>query len=275
MQQRRLLGLGHVEQRHGTLTPASSSRDDLAGRVAIVTGGAKGIGFATAQRFAEAGAAVVLVDCDEARGAAAAAMLAEGGWTARYARADVAREDDIRAMVADTVREFGQLDVLFNNAGIAGTETAITDLAADDFARVLAVNLTGTFNAMKHGIAAMLAGRGGAVVNNASMWGLVGQPKRAAYCAAKGGVVQLTRVAALEYASKNIRVNCICPGFVETDMFGGPDANPLHAYAKVLVPMARVAQPCEIAEVALFLASDRSSYLTGAVLPVDGGYVAR
>jgi len=275
MQRRRLLGLGLVEQRHGTLTPASTPRGDLAGRVAIVTGGAGGIGFATAQRFAEAGAAVVLADCDEARGTAAAAALAERGWTARYARADVAREDDVRAMIAETVREFGKLDVLFNNAGIAGAETAITDVAADDFARVLAVNLTGTFHTMKHGIAAMIAGHGGAVVNNASMWGLVGQPKRAAYCAAKGGVVQLTRVAALEYATKNIRVNCICPGFVDTGMFGGPNANPLHAYAKVLVPMARVAQASEIAELALFLASDRSSYMTGAVLPVDGGYVAR
>ena len=257
------------------MTSALGARDELAGRVAIITGGAAGIGLASAHRFAEAGAVVVLGDCDEARGTAAAAALVERGWTARFARTDVAREDDVRALVADTVREFGTLDVLFNNAGIPGAETAITDVTGSDFAHVLAVNLTGTFHAMKHGIAAMLAGRGGAVVNNASMWGLVGQAKRAAYCASKGGVIQLTRVAALEYAARNVRVNCICPGFVDTDMFGGSNASPLHVYAKVLVPMARVARASEIAEMALFLASDRSSYMTGAVLPVDGGYSAR
>lgn len=275
MQRRRLFGLGGVEQHRCTLTSVLGARDELAGRVAIVTGGAAGIGFAAAERFAEAGAVVVLGDCDEARGTAAAAALVGRGRVARYVRADIAREDDMRALVADTVREFGTLDVLFNNAGIAGAETAITDIAADDFVRVLSVNLAGTFYAMKHAIAAMLAGRGGAVVNNASMWGLVGQAKRAAYCASKGGVIQLTRVAALEYATRNVRVNCICPGFVDTGMFGGPEANPLHVYAKVMVPMARVAQAAEIAELALFLASDRSSYMTGAALPVDGGYVAR
>lgn len=248
---------------------------ELAGKVAIVTGAAAGIGLATARRFAAAGACVVLADCDEATGAAATAALTAQGARALFVRTDVADEDDVRALVARTVAAFGGLDVLFNNAGLTGPEAATADVAQADWQRVLAVNLSGTFHALKHGIPAMLARGGGAVVNNASIFGLVGFAGRAAYSAAKGGVIALTRTAALDYATRNVRINCICPGFVDTRMVDGADAHRLHAFAKVLVPMGRLGQAEEVAELALFLASPRASYLTGAVLPQDGGYVAR
>ncbi len=257
----------------------ASARDDipgeLAGKVAIVTGAAAGIGLATARRFAAAGATIVLADCDDAAGAAAAAALAAEGARTLFVPTDVAVEEDVRALVARTVTAFGGLDVLFNNAGVTGPEAPTADVAAEDWQRVLAVNLTGTFHALKHGIPAMLARGGGAVVNNASIFGLVGFAGRAAYSAAKGGVIALTRTAALDYASRNIRVNCICPGFVDTRMVDGTHAHRMHAFAKVLVPMGRLARAEEVAELALFLASPRASYLTGAVLPLDGGYVAR
>jgi NAD(P)-dependent dehydrogenase (short-subunit alcohol dehydrogenase family) len=254
-----------------TSAGSASGAGELAGRVAIVTGAASGIGRATARRMAHAGATVMLADCDEARGNEAAAALAGEGCTARFFRVDVTREDEVRALVLETVAAYGSLDVLANNAGIKGSEVATAEVDAAEFERVLAVNLTGTFLTMKHGIAAMLAGRGGAVVNNASMLAMVGVAHHAAYAASKGGVVQLTRTAAIEYASRNVRVNCLCPGFTDSEMVN----RNVVTYAKVLVPMGRLATPDEIADVAVFLASDRAAYITGAAIPVDGGYTAR
>ncbi|MCC7325332.1 MAG: SDR family oxidoreductase [Burkholderiales bacterium] len=253
----------------------AQGRDELAGRVALVTGAAAGIGIASARRMSAAGAAVVLADRDEEGGRAAAAELVAAGRRAHFVRADITRDDEVQALVADTVAHFGALDALFNNAGVNGREIATSEVSLDDFERVLAVNLTGTFRVMKYAIPAMLAGSGGAIVNNASIAGLVGIAHRAAYCASKGGVIQLTRVAALEYASRGIRVNCICPGLVDTAMLSHTKGNPAQAFAKVLVPMGRLATTQEIAELVCFLASDRASYMTGAVVPVDGGYGAR
>lgn len=253
----------------------SQDRDELAGRVVLITGAAAGIGLASARRMSAAGAAVVLSDQDDEGGRVATAELVAAGRRAHFVRADVTRDDDVQALVADTVACFGGLDVLFNNAGVNGPEVATADLTLDEFERVLAVNLTGTFRVMKWAIPAMLAGRGGAIVNNASIAGLVGVASHAAYCASKGGVVQLSRTAALEYASRGIRVNCICPGFVDTAMLSQTKGNPAQAFVKVLVPMGRLATTQEIAELVCFLASDRATYMTGAVVPVDGGYVAR
>jgi len=252
-------------------TPSSSSRGELADRVAIVTGAAGGIGRAMARRMAHEGAIVVLTDRDVAGGEEAAAALAADGAAVRFVCADITQEDDVVRLVRTTVESYGHLDVLANNAGIKGTEAPLTTIDAGDFARVLAVNLTGTFLTMKHGIAAMLAGRGGAVVNNASISGLVGFANHAAYAASKGGVVQLTRTAALEFAKSNVRVNCLCPGFVDTEMISRSSL----AIAKMLVPQGRLGTVDEIADLAVFLASERASYVTGAVLAVDGGYTAR
>jgi len=254
-----------------TSAGSASGAGELAGRVAIVTGAASGIGRATARRMAHAGAAVMLADRDEVRGNEAAAALAGEGCTARFFRVDVTREDEVRALVRETVAAYGGLDVLANNAGIKGSEVATAEVDAAEFERVLAVNLTGTFLTMKHGIAAMLAGRGGAVVNNASMLAMVGVAHHAAYAASKGGVVQLTRTAAIEYASRNVRVNSLCPGFTDSEMVN----RNVITYAKVLVPMGRLATPDEIADLAVFLASDRAAYITGAAIAIDGGYTAR
>ncbi len=254
-----------------TLPTSSSAQRELDGRVAIVTGAAGGIGRAMARRMAQAGASVVLTDRDAEGGAQVAAALAAEGLRARFVRADVTQEDDVRALVDAAVAAHGRLDILANNAGIKGTEAPLTSIDAGEFAQVLAVNLTGTFLAMKHGIAAMLAGGGGAVVNNASIFGLVGFANHAAYAASKGGVVQLTRAAALEFATRNVRVNCLCPGFVDTDMV----SRTALAFAKVLVPQGRLGTVDEIAEVALFLASERAAYITGAAFAVDGGFTAR
>lgn len=250
---------------------------DLTGRVAIVTGGGTGIGAATALLFAREGATVVLADVDDAAGQRAAGVLVAEGHRCRYVRADVSREEDVAALIAETVYEYGTVDVLLNNAGVAGEHVPTAQLDQPTWNRIIAVNLTGTFLATKHAIGAMLAGRGGAVVNNASILGLVGEANHPAYSAAKGGVIQLTRVAAIEYARRGIRVNCVCPGFVETPLLlDGRHADAARAAViKVQTPMHRLGQPAEIAQMALFLASERSSYLTGAIIPVDGGYVAR
>lgn len=247
---------------------------DLAGRVALVTGAAHGIGLATARRFLQAGARVMLADRHAEAGQAAAAALAAEGHDARFCPVDVAREDDVRAMVDATVAAFGTLDVAFNNAGVRGVDALTADVTLDDFERVIGINLVGAFLVMKHALKVMAPAGRGAIVNNASVLGLVGFKQQAAYTAAKGGVVQLTRTAAIEYAARGIRVNCLCPGFVAAGLADPGHALRLAALAKVTVPMGRLGTLDEIAEAALFLASDRASFLTGAVLAADGGFVA-
>lgn len=251
------------------------SDQDLAGRAAIVTGAARGIGLATARRFLAAGARVMLADVDAQAGEAIRAELAGQGHDVRFAAVDVAREDEVEAMVAATTAAFGGVDVVFNNAGVRGTDAPTADLALAEFERVIGVNLIGPFLVMKHALKTMAPAGKGAIVNNASMLGLVGYRNQAAYTAAKGGVVQLTRTAAVEYATRGIRINCICPGFVEGGLADPARAKELAALARITVPMARLGTVDEVAEVALFLASDRASFLTGAVVAADGGYVAR
>lgn len=187
------------------------------------------------------------------------------------------RKSDVEAMVHFALSEYGRLDVLFNNAGIEGEQAPTADATIDNWERVIAINLKGVFLGMKHGIQAMLRTGGGSIINNASVAGLVGFPGIPAYCASKGGVIQLTRTAALEYASQGVRVNCLCPGVIDTPMVehfthDNPEAL---AGLKQMEPVGRLGRPQEVAELALFLASDRSSFITGAVVPVDGGFVAR
>jgi len=250
---------------------------ELDRKVAIVTGGASGIGRAAVELFAREGAVVVCADVQDAAGQALADELAAKKQTVCYVHADVSKENDAAAMVHLALSEYGRLDVLFNNAGIEGEQAATAECSIENFDRVIAINLRGVFLGMKYGIEAMLRTGGGAVVNNASVAGLVGFPNIPAYCASKGGVIQLTRTAALEYAERGVRVNCLCPGVIDTPMVqrftsttpGGAEA------LRTMEPVGRLGRPEEVAELALWLASARSSFVTGAVIPVDGGFVAR
>jgi NAD(P)-dependent dehydrogenase (short-subunit alcohol dehydrogenase family) len=244
----------------------------LAGKCAIVTGAAGGIGRAIALRFARAGAQLLLADVADARGAALAREIGE---SAHFVATDVADEAAVAAMVDLALERFSRIDVLVNNASLPGDDTPLAALPTPLWQRILAVNLTGTFLVMRAAMPHMAAG--GAVVNNASVLGLVGLANHAAYSASKGGVIALTRTAAVEFGSKGVRVNCICPGFVETPMLESANANSavLGAMLKLLHPLGRLGRAEEVAELALFLASSRSSLMTGAAIPVDGGFTAR
>ena len=243
----------------------------LTGKVAIVTGAGSGIGRASALLFAEAGAKVVCADISGQEEATAAQI----GEHAVAVHVDVALAEHVVAMVAKAEERFGALDVLFNNAGIAGPKLPITEQSEDDFDHVLAVNLKGVFLGMKFGIPAMLRSGGGSVINTASAAGLVGWRHNAVYAASKGGVVQLTKTAALDFADEGVRINAICPGMTWTGLVpGGGDEPPADAPAPPQ-PMRRWGLSRELAMAALFLASDESSFITGVALPVDGGYVCR
>ena len=247
----------------------------LGGKSALVTGAASGIGRASALAFAREGSRVMLADVDEAEGERAAETIREAGGEARFARADVTREDEVEAMVRETVDAFGGLDCALNNAGMTGAATPLQGLALEEFERVIALNLVGVFLCMKHEIPAM---RGdGAIVNMASGAGLVPTPGLAPYCASKHGVLGLTKTAALENARTGIRVNAICPGSIDTPMLqAAMDGDP--QVRKMILsgqPAGRLGTPEEIAEAAVWLCSDRASFVTGHSMLVDGGAVAR
>ena len=248
----------------------------LEGKVAIVTGAASGIGRASALLFAEEGARVVVADWDEAKGEQVAREVEGKGGEAKFVKVDVSRAEDVQVMVNAAVESYGRLDVLFNNAGVEGEQAPTADCTLENFDRVIAINLRGVFLGMKYGIAAMLKTGGGSIINNASVAGLVGFMGIPAYCASKGGVIQLTKAAALEYAKEHVRVNAICPGVIWTPMVERlvASSEELRKTLESLEPIGRFGQPEEVARLALFLASEDSSFCTGAPFVVDGGFVA-
>ncbi len=246
----------------------------LKDKVVIITGAASGIGKATAKLFAEHGARIVVADIDIDGGEQTVADIQDVGHVAKFIRTDVTIKVDTQNVVAQTVDSFGKLDILFNNAGIA-MRLPVGELPEDDWHRCLDVNLNGVFLCAKAAIPAMQKNGGGVIINMSSIYGLVGADVRAAYVASKGAVTNLTRGMALDYAQDNIRVNCICPGFVETPLVAGVIKTP-NEYQKLADkhPMRRLGQPIEIAYGALYLASDESAFVTGIALPIDGGYTA-
>lgn len=247
--------------------------DDLKGKVALITGAATGIGRATALAFGQVGARVVVTDVAPAGEETAAAIRKDGG-DAQFLRCDVSNPEQVAAAVAEAVRRYGRLDCAFNNAGIEGTQAPLDQYPLEVWNRVLAVNLTGVMLCMKSEIAAIAAGGGGAIVNNASILGQVGFATASAYVAAKHGVIGLTKTAALEYAEQNIRVNAVCPGFIETAMTEPTRASARGTAIIGQIPFRRMGQPGEIAEMVVWLCSDRASYVSGAAYNVDGGWMA-
>jgi NAD(P)-dependent dehydrogenase (short-subunit alcohol dehydrogenase family) len=249
----------------------------LEGKVALVTGGASGIGRAAARVFAREGAAVALADVNVEGGERAAREVEEGGGRARFLRADVSSAAEVEALVQGTVAAFGGLDCAFNNAGVEGAAGPIAESTEENWDRVVEINLKGVWLCMKHEVARMLRQGGGAIVNTSSIMGLVACRDNPAYAATKHGVVGLTRSAALDYARSGIRVNAVCPGYVRTPMLERlfeelPD---LEEPVIARHPLGRLAAPEEIAEAVAWLCSDRASFVTGHIMPVDGGYVAQ
>jgi dihydroanticapsin dehydrogenase len=249
----------------------------LANRAAIVTGAASGIGLAIATLFARENAGVVIADVDTQRGEAEAAALREEGLRVEFVRTDVASSEDVRHLVAAARDLYGEVGILVNNAAYLDYDHygSVGDTSEDDWKRCIDVTLTGVFLCSKHVIPSMLANGGGAIVNIASVGGLRGFGGHAAYCSAKGGVIQLTRETAIDYAERNIRCNAICPGLIATPMNESFRAKPdwqEQALRSSLIK--RPGRPEEIASAALFLASDGASYITGTTLTVDGGRLA-
>jgi NAD(P)-dependent dehydrogenase (short-subunit alcohol dehydrogenase family) len=250
----------------------------LVGKVALITGGASGIGRATALLFAREGAAVAVVDLDETGGQIVAQTIVGGGGRAIFVRCDVSETADCQRAVQRTADELGGLDILFNNAGII-QRASVVETSEAQWDRVMAVNVKSVFLLSKYAIPLMAQAGGGVIVNTASGWGLVGGRNAVSYCASKGAVVNMTRAMALDHAEQNIRVNCICPGDTDTlilreeaRQLGEPEKRFLAQAAQR--PLQRIGRPEDIAQAALYLASDASSFVTGTTLVVDGGGLA-
>jgi NAD(P)-dependent dehydrogenase (short-subunit alcohol dehydrogenase family) len=250
--------------------------DALAGKVALVTGGASGIGAACAHTLAARGTRVMIADIDAAKAHRQAAAIVAAGGMASATTVDVADPASVEAMVEHTRDVFGQLNLAVNNAGVAPEPTPLHRIAVDDWRRMIDVNLSGLFYSMRHEIPVMLAGNGGAIVNMASVLGTVGGRHTAGYVAAKHGVIGLTKAAALDYASSGIRVNAVCPGYVDSPLLHEDGSwELLEKYLTALHPVGRLGTEAEVAELAVFLLSERAAFITGGSYLVDGGYAAQ
>lgn len=246
------------------------------GRVALVTGASSGIGRATALAFAERGASVVLADVNAEEGEETARRVVAAGGHALFVEADVSKATDVAALLEATERGYGRLDFAFNNAGIEGVLATTIDTSEDNWDRVLDVNLKSAWLCMKHELPIMLERRRGAIVNCSSIAGLVGFANSPAYVASKHGMIGLTKTTALEVAANGVRVNAVCPGVIRTAMVNRAVAQRPELEEGLLAstPMGRLGAPDEIARAVLWLCSDEASFVTGAALPVDGGWVA-
>ena len=238
----------------------------LRGRVALITGAASGIGKASALALARAGAQVLVADLNEQAGQAAVAQIAEQGGDARFVACDVTDEVSVAAAVGFALETYGQLDIMVNNAGILSATAPLIDSQAEDWDRNYFINLRGVFFGVKHAARAML-GRGGSIVNIASVAGMGAAPKLGPYGATKAAVIQLTQTAALELARSNIRVNAICPGWADTPLIDALDRSRLERQ----IPLGRLVQPAEIADMVVYLCSDASAFVTGSAFRIDGG----
>jgi NAD(P)-dependent dehydrogenase (short-subunit alcohol dehydrogenase family) len=247
------------------------------GKIALVTGGGSGIGRATALKLAKEGAKVMIADYVPEGGGRTVRMIEEAGGEASFVAADVSVTKQVEAMVAKTVETYARIDCAFNNAGIEGRMANTVECTEETWDRTIAINLKGVWLCMKYEIPQMLKQGGGTIVNTASIAGLVGFEGLPAYNASKGGVVQLTRTAALEFATKNIRVNCVCPGVIRTPMVERLLDNRSFTEEQLNAgePVGRMGKPEEIAEGVLWLLSDASSFVTGHPLAIDGAWVAR
>jgi NAD(P)-dependent dehydrogenase (short-subunit alcohol dehydrogenase family) len=250
------------------------------GKVAIVTGGASGIGLATVEGFLEEGAKVAIVDVSEKAGKAALDALRAKGHDPLLVTGDVTCSADVKRMVGQVMNAYGRIDALFNNAGIL-VEGTIEQVSEEDWDRIMAVNVKGIFLVTKEIVPIMLRQGSGSIVNNASCSGLVGDRAAIAYNASKGAVVLMTKCLALDYAQRNVRVNCVCPGEIETPMFLQEVASrgvTVEDYRKEVCeyhPIGRLGRPTEVAKTVLFLASDDASFITGTAVSVDGGYTCQ
>ncbi len=249
----------------------------LEGKVALVTGGGSGIGRATALAFAREGAKVVVADVLTDGGEGTVQRIKEAGGKAIFVKTDVSKAGEVIALIDNVVTIYGKLDCACNNAGIEGSMAPTADCTEENWDRTIDINLKGVWLCMKYEIPEMLKRGGGAIVNTASIAGLVGFQGLPAYCASKGGIIQLTKTAALEYATKGIRINAVCPGVIRTPMVervtgGKPE---LEAQFTALEPVGRIGAPGEVAEAVVWLCSDAASFVTGHPLVVDGGFVAQ
>lgn len=245
----------------------------MAGKVALVTGAASGIGRATALAFAGSGARVMVSDVSDEGGAETVALIAQAGGEAAFHRCDVSKAAEVKTLVARTVEAFGRLDYAHNNAGVNSMTRSEWDDDVWDWA--IGINLTGVMLCMREQIPAMLANGGGAIVNTSSINGLTGNPSQPAYVASKHGVIGLTRMAALKHARDNIRVNAVCPGVIETAMTAQAAAMPeIKAIMEGMTPMGRMGRPEEIAAAVVWLCSDQASFVTGHPMVIDGGAIA-
>jgi len=250
----------------------------LEGKVAIVTGAASGIGLATAKILAEMGATIALIDINESRGEEARAQIKESGGKANFFFCNVTSDSECKKTTESIYKEFERIDILFNNAGIIRRKNII-ELDEKEWDLVLAVSLKAIYLLSRYVIPIMIKGGGGSVINTGSGWGLKGGPNAVAYCAAKGGVVNLTRAMAIDHGKHGIRVNCVCPGDTDTQLLReeacqlGVD---VEAFMKSCAdrPLNRLGVPQDIANAVLYLASDLSSWVTGSILVVDGGGLA-
>jgi NAD(P)-dependent dehydrogenase (short-subunit alcohol dehydrogenase family) len=245
---------------------------DFSGRTALITGGSTGIGRATALAFGQAGASVALASRDEDAGKEVARLINEAGGQAFHQVADVSRDEDVAGLVRTTIERF---DIAFNNAGTLPPTGPLLDQSDQDWDRTIGVDLTGVFYSLRHEIRAMLQTGGGAIVNTASVAGLIADPGMSPYVAAKHGVIGLTKAAAMDYAEHGIRVNAIAPGLVRTPMIEGWLDDPgMRETVLGYSPQHRVSEPEEIAATVLYLASDAASFVTGSVVTIDGGQTA-